>query len=117
MSTVSFEWHGDEVKELIADGEIEGLELGAEHILGESRLLVPYEEGELSRSGATSVDRDARTAAISYNKPYAARQHEEMTWRHDDDRQAKYLEMPFLREAPVVREIIAAQIRRKLIGP
>jgi hypothetical protein len=117
MSTVSFEWHGDKAKELIAEGEIEGLQLSSEHVLAESRLLVPYEEGELDRSGATSIDEDARIAAISYNQPYAARQHEELTWQHDEGRQAKYLEMPFIREAPVVREIIAAQIRRKLHGP
>lgn len=117
MSTVSFEWHGDEVMAALAEGEVEGLQLGAEYVLAESRLLVPYEEGELDRSGATSVDEDARIAAISYNQPYAARQHEELTWRHDEDRQAKYLEMPFLKSAPVVRQLIAAQVQRKLFGP
>lgn len=117
MSTVSFEWHGDEVMAALADGEVEGLQVSAEYILSEARLLVPYEEGELDRSGATSVDEDARIAAISFNQPYARRQHEELTWQHDEGRTAKYLELPIMRSGPVVRGLIAAQVQRKLFGP
>lgn len=116
MSTVSVEWHGERAKDAVDDGSIEGLHLAGTHLLAESQLLVPYEEGELSRSGTASVDEDERVVTVSYNKPYAARQHEELTWKHDDDRQAKYLEQPFRTEVAVFRELIAASIRKRLAG-
>lgn len=87
-----------------------GLALAAEHILTESRRVVPIEEGTLERSGATSVD--GNRAAISYDTPYAVRQHEELGYRHDDGRQAKYLEEPMLAERDTAMAIVAEQIRR-----
>lgn len=87
-----------------------GLALAAEHILTESRRVVPIEEGTLERSGATSVD--GNRAAISYDTPYAVRQHEELGYRHDAGRQAKYLEEPMLAERDTAMDIVAEQIRR-----
>jgi hypothetical protein len=95
-------------------GAVRGLQLAAEHLLQTSRTLVPIEEGTLERSGVASVDAPALHAAVSYDGPYAVRQHEELTWRHDPGRQAKYLETPFAGEASAMGEIIAAQVRRSL---
>ncbi|GAA2298307.1 hypothetical protein GCM10010402_66130 [Actinomadura luteofluorescens] len=95
-------------------GAVRGLRLGAEHLLQASRLQVPIEEATLERSGVASVDPGALEAAVSYDTPYAVRQHEDLTLRHDDGRKAKYLEDPLRDEAEVIREIIAAQIRRSL---
>ena len=88
-----------------------GLALSAEHILGEARKTVPLEEGTLERSGATTVDADGLQAAVVFDTPYAVRQHEDMTARHDPGRSAKYLENAMNAEAGAVREIIAATIR------
>lgn len=71
-----------------------GLQLAAEHVLARATELVPIEEGTLQRSGTVSIDAMGTTAAVSYDTPYAARQHEELTWHHKDGRQAKFLEAP-----------------------
>lgn len=88
-----------------------GLALAAEHVLGESRRLVPIEEATLERSGTVTTDPDNLQAAISYDTPYAVRQHEDMTAQHDPGREAKYLETPLNTERDTVQEIIARTIR------
>lgn len=98
------------------EASIKGLRLGAEHVLGASRALVPLEEATLERSGTATVDEAKLTAAVSYDTPYAVRQHEELDWQHDEGRQAKYLEQPMHEEQTVVAEIIAAELRRALRG-
>ena len=95
-------------------GAAKGLKKAAEHLLQVSRELVPHEEGTLERSGTTAVDERNLRAAVSYDTPYALRQHEELTWKHDEGRQAKYLEEPMQTEQQAMREIIAAEIRRSL---
>lgn len=88
-----------------------GLALAAEHVLGESNERVPLEEGTLRRSGTTSVDEKGLRAAISYDTPYATVQHEDMTLRHDNGREAKFLENAINAEKDTVREVIARTIR------
>lgn len=63
-----------------------------EYILEESSRQVPLEVGDLQDSGRVTVD--GNTVAVSYDTPYAVRQHEEMDYRHDAGRKAKYLEDP-----------------------
>ncbi len=116
------DWHGElpgnlhriEVKILAAAEK--AVALGGEHVLGESTKIVPLEEGTLSRSGKTSAEMtgDVAVAAVSYDTPYAARQHEEMDWRHDPGRQAKYLEQPLGAAAPTVAKIYAQAAREAL---
>lgn len=89
-----------------------GLTLGLEQILTTARQRVPIEEGTLERSGAT--DRDGLHGTVSFDTPYAARQHEDMTLRHDAGRRAKYLETAIADEAPTVMAIVAQQIRNEL---
>jgi len=91
-----------------------GLEIAAEHILGEAKKLVPIEEATLERSGTVSTDHPRMRAAVSFDTPYAVYQHEELHLRHDAGRTAKYLETPLNTEVPVVREIIARTIKGEL---
>lgn len=96
-------------------GQVEGgLQLAAEHILAEATDLVPIEDGTLQRSGTVSIDGVGKTAAVSYDTPYAVRQHEEINWRHDPGRRAKFLEAPM--NDPAVqqgcRQILAQTIGR-----
>lgn len=95
----------------------EGITLAGELVLEESRRLVPIEEGDLMRSGAVRRQSTAagKTAvAISFNTPYAARQHEETTWNHKDGRQAKYLEQPLNANGDRVIALIAETCRRAM---
>lgn len=88
------EWNDDEVIAALEAASFEGTQLAGEYLLGESDALVPLEEGDLSRSGEVTSDATTGQVAVSYDRPYAVRQHEELTWRHDPGRTAKYLEGP-----------------------
>jgi hypothetical protein len=91
-----------------------GLAKGVEHVLTESRKQVPIEEGTLERSGVASVDEASLRGAVSYDTPYAVRQHEDLTLRHDPGRKAKYLEDPLNDEGPTVLALVHAEMRRAL---
>lgn len=66
----------------------------AEYVLAQAMQEVPHEDGDLQASGKVSTDPANQRAAVSFDTPYAVRQHEEMSWKHDEGRKAKYLEDP-----------------------
>jgi len=98
----------------VHEAAVKGLRVAMEHLLQVSREQVPHEEGTLERSGTPSVDPATLTGAVSYDTPYAVRQHEELNLQHDEGRKAKYLEDPFDSESGTMQELIAAEIRRAL---
>ncbi len=115
MTLVShLDWNGDIVDARRKEGAIKGLKLAAEHVLTETNKVVPLEEDTLMRSGTPSVDSTSMTAAVSYDTPYAVRQHEELTYRHAPGRKAKYLEETMAEQDENWRAIVAAAIRRAL---
>lgn len=96
------------------EGAARGLLLAAEHVLQLSNEVVPLDESELQRSGVASIDEPSLTAMVSYDTPYAVRQHEELQWRHAPGRTAKYLENSLNAARPEIAAIIAAQMRRAM---
>ena len=111
---LKLKWHGAEVAAVERIAAARGLMLGAEHVLEEANRIVPIEESTLLKSGTPSVDVPTLRAAVSYDTPYAVRQHEELTWQHDAGHQAKYLEQPLNSEKPKVELLIAREIKREL---
>lgn len=105
-----------DVTGIMRDAAARGLTQAGEVVLGDSNARVPIEEGTLERSGTVAVDTKGLRAAISYNTPYAVAQHEDLTLRHDDGRQAKFLETALTSNARVVAETTAGTIRRTLGG-
>lgn len=95
----------------MAAAALEGALLGAEHVLKIARDRVPLEEGTLERSGKVSDDGND-TVAVSFDTVYAVRQHEELTWKHDAGRQAKYLETAIADGRKAVLQLIRAAVRR-----
>jgi hypothetical protein len=108
------DWYGERANAAFDEAAADGLNLFLEHLLGASRAVVPIEEGTLERSGATSIDRGALEGAVSYDTVYAVYQHERLDLRHDPGRQAKYLEQPAHREAPLLGRLVAARLREAL---
>jgi hypothetical protein len=106
-------WRGDRAIARVRGGAVAGLSAAGEHILGVSVLIVPLDENPLMNSGAVGdPDEDNLTIAITFDTPYAVRQHEELEWRHAPGRQAKYLEEPLHTENDTAQALIAASIRR-----
>jgi len=111
---VELEWNDDKVAAVLRYATMDGLELAAEHLLQVSSSLVPHEEGDLERSGEVSRDDRLQAVAVSYDRPYAVRQHEDMTLHHDDGRRAKYLEEPMSTEKDTMLALIANAAGRPL---
>lgn len=92
----------------------DGLRLALEHTLGEAKKIVPLDEATLERSGKVSVD--GLNGAISFDTPYAVRQHEELDYQHLPGRQAKYLEQPMHTEREIMLQLMAVPLIRWLNG-
>lgn len=89
-----------------------GLDEATEHVLGVARDRVPIEEGTLERSGAAYVDAGELKGYVYFDTPYAVVQHEDLTFVHDEGRQAKYLESAFNSERDTIRQLIIDAIRQ-----
>lgn len=111
MADTHMEWFGDEVEARTYDAGADGLSDALEHLLGVSQQLVPIEEEILIGTGRPDLDRDMLFGSVSYDTPYAVKQHEDMTLHHDPGRQAKYLEQPAHTEIPTMNALIAARLR------
>jgi hypothetical protein len=112
--SVSITWKGDVATKAAREGAAKGLKLATEHVLQVSRTKVPLEQGTLERSGTAVVDESNLVGAVTYDTPYAVKQHEDLTLRHAKGRTAKYLEGPLHQEAATVQQIIGAEIKKAL---
>ncbi|WP_336651609.1 MULTISPECIES: hypothetical protein [unclassified Leucobacter] len=114
MSGVSTEWNGDIVSATIDANAAEALNHAAELLRGDSVPLAPIDRGPLRGSAqVTPATEGNLTAYVSYDTPYAARQHEELDWRHDDG-QAKYLEGPLTENEAKYQQAIASRLGQGL---
>jgi hypothetical protein len=88
----------------------------AEDLLGQAQRSAPVDEGTLRGSGAVKITEklDGVEAEISFDTPYAARQHEEVTYRHPKGGKAKYLEDPLKAMAPRYLAALRKAVERAL---
>lgn len=116
-------WHGARVKDAERAGTARGLMLGAENVLEKSNRIVPIDESTLLKSGHPwppeqigFVGGEGMQSAVTYDTPYACRQHEELTWHHQGNGQAKYLEQTIDDDSVKreVEELIAREIKATL---
>jgi hypothetical protein len=109
MPDYKLTWNGAGVKKDIEEGGTEGLQEAVEFLLDESNKTAPIADGTLINSGATSVD--GLEASVSYDTPYAVRQHEDTTLRHPNGRQAKFLENAYKENITAIQEFLAKAIK------
>lgn len=110
---VRVEWNGVAIEEAARHGAARGLGLGAEHVRAVSVDRAPLDTAALRDSATASHDAESLTAAVSYDTPYAARQHEELDYHHRTGR-PKYLETALTNERDTVGRLVQAQIRKAL---
>lgn len=96
----------------ITEGGEHGVRLAVEHWLTEANQHVPHDDGTLEHSGEASAS--GTRGAVSYDTPYAVKQHEDMSLHHDGKGEAKWLENTGTREAKTMGQIIATSIRTEL---
>lgn len=108
-----FEWFGDDVHKKVMNATERGLFKGLEYIKQESVKVVPKDTGVLEKSASVKISKDGKQGAVSYDTPYAIKQHEELGYRHAEGRIAKYLEIPFQQNQLKALEIMKREIRRE----
>ena len=133
-------WRIKEAVKIAEEAGLKALRTGAEAILTEAIDETPIDTGTLRRSGTVTVGalpdgaqvyeaaesgRDMKDAFpgpegkekavyISFNTPYARRQHEELGYNHPLGGKAKYLEDPFNRNKDKVLKRAANQVKKAL---
>ena len=133
-------WRIKEAVKIAEEAGLKALRTGAEAILTEAIDETPIDTGTLRRSGTVTVGglpdgaqvyeaaesgRDMKDAFpgpegkekavyISFNTPYARRQHEELGYNHPRGGKAKYLEDPFNRNKDKVLKRAANQVKKAL---
>lgn len=112
---MSIEWEINLDLERVSAAADTGAPIGAgkamEHIRGVATALTPEDTGHLISTADVQVN--GNDATITFDGPYARRQHEELTWRHEKG-QAKYLEQPMHTEKDTALGIVAKEIRNAL---
>ncbi|MFB8763839.1 hypothetical protein [Nocardiopsis alba] len=111
MRSLTMSWRGDQVDRTVRRATSDGLQLAAEHVRGAAVQRTPLDTAALRNSAVASSDPVNLNAAVSYDTPYAVRQHEELSYRHRDG-EAKFLERALSAERARVMAIIAAAARR-----
>ena len=133
-------WRIKEAVKIAEEAGLKALRTGAEAILTEAIDETPIDTGTLRRSGTVTVGalpdgaqvyeaaesgsdmKDAfpgpegkeKAVYISFNTPYARRQHEELGYQHPRGGKAKYLEDPFNRNKNNVLKMADLQIKKAL---
>lgn len=133
-------WRTKEAVKIAEKAGLKALRTGAEAILTDAIDETPVDTGTLRRSGTVTVGsradggqvyaaaeagtemKDAfpgevgkeKAVYVSFNTPYARRQHEELDWEHPVGGKAKYLEDPFSRLKKKVVKMAEQQIKKAL---
>lgn len=86
----------------------------AEDLTGKAQREAPVDEGTLKGSITNEVKMtpEGVEIVVSANTVYAARQHEEVTWKHPKGGKAKYLADPLKSNAARYAAALAAAVRK-----
>ncbi|SDR76470.1 HK97 gp10 family phage protein [Corynebacterium timonense] len=107
------DWKGDAIARSIERAAANAAIAGAEILGDEAVQRTPVDTGTLRASMKVTSD-NRGTAAVSYNTPYAARQHEEIGWQHPGGGEAKFLENAVNATAAQVRSVLVDEIRKAM---
>lgn len=82
------------IKSVTKEATRKGVWSALDHLAAVSKQQVPLDQGPLKNSCYVDVADDGSSGTVSYDTPYAVRQHEELSYQHQRGRKAKYLEDP-----------------------
>lgn len=108
-------WNGAGVGRQIREAAAAGLNSAAAELLEEALPLTPKLTDALEDSASVfKANSDHLAAQVQYAKYYSVYQHEDLSYRHDNGEQAKFLESPLRQNASrlaeeVVKAILAVQ--------
>ena len=109
---MEFKWSCDKLPPKLHKAAMDGAYLGAEAVLTKAINQAPLESGTMERSGAVTETKE--TVHISFNTPYARKQHEDLTLNHANGRKAKYLEDPFNEDKDKIIKLMNLKVQEAL---
>lgn len=107
-------WRGGLAEQIVRRAALEALRDGAEAILTEAIDEAPIDTGTLRRSGTVTDAPSEEAVYVSFNTPYAVKQHEELAYRHPHGGKAKYLEDPFNRLKSKIQKLVGIHVKEAL---
>lgn len=107
-------WRGNQAVKIAQEAAFQALHDGAEAILTEAIDETPVDTGTLRRSGTVTDAKREGTVYVSFNTPYARRQHEDLTFNHPRGGKAKYLEDPFNRSKKKIMRLVSLRMKKAL---
>ncbi len=100
-------WYGQNFSRQAGSVLARDLNVAAEYLLSRSVPRAPLRDGPLRASGAVEeASPDDLEAYVTYDTPYAVKQHEDLDLSHPLDGEAKYLERPLVEDSPVLVKIM-----------
>lgn len=106
---MALQWNGDAIAARTKAAVTRANTQAGEALLANARAQVPIQDGLLKASG--KVSSDEKDTVVSFNTPYAARQHEEVGYAHPGGGKAKYLEDAKNEFATEYVQIVAQALR------
>ncbi|QTJ64977.1 hypothetical protein HYG77_04765 [Rhodococcus sp. ZPP] len=98
----------------VVGADSEDLRLCGEALLDDAKALAPELSGDLKRSGFVRVEGDA--VKIGFGAEYAVKQHYRQDFEHPRGGEVFFLMKAVEEFGPVVEQILAEQLRRRLGG-
>ena len=105
-------WNGDAIVDQVNAAALDGMTEATEVLLAQAVDQTPWVEHLLRNSGVAEAEATPEGVAgvVSFNTPYARRQHEELDWNHPNGGNAKYLERPANAFGDEMQRIIGSHI-------
>ena len=94
-----------------------GLTDFGQHVIGDAQEICPKDTGYLKDTGVSkpaTVDGDVVTVVMGFNANYATPVHENLTARHADGTEAKFLSKALSLNAPKMQPYVAGVIREAM---
>jgi len=107
-------WHGGKISAEMVPVCMGALEDAADHLLEQANRTIPHETGDMQRSGNVSLDRNTLMAVVSYDTPYARRQHEELGYHHNPGRRARWLSLTLDERRTALVNYVAGRLKAYL---
>lgn len=109
-----FTWRGKELQGKMLQQGMQGLLDAGELILDASNQKAPIDEGVMIGTGDVTADESTKSVVISYDSPYAIKQHEDTTLKHKNGREAKFLQSAVQENTQRVTDILASALKAGL---
>lgn len=113
------EWRDKQVQQVVARRALDAIESAADELLRKANETIPFDDGTLAASGQVDVNAATLTAQVSYNTPYAIRQHEDTSLRHPNplspssspNGRARWLELTAKEQRDRLTRWVASQMK------